>query len=164
MKNYLEKRGITKDRFIQVATSSPTAAEACRILGLRYTTYRSYAKQFDCFYTNQGGKGTSKNMPAKVDYEEMLRGEKRYYLSCNRALKSYLFSHGLKTDECERSGWKGKLPGKEFTQCELHHKDGDNSNQALSNLEIICPNCHSLTETYRGANMSRKIERSARNG
>jgi predicted HNH restriction endonuclease len=46
---------------------------------------------------------------------------------------------------------------------EIHHKDGNNSNNELSNLEIICPNCHSLTENFRGANMSKKIERSIGN-
>lgn len=33
---------------------------------------------------------------------------------------------------------------------ELEHKDGDNSNNARENLEALCPNCHSLTPTWRG--------------
>lgn len=35
---------------------------------------------------------------------------------------------------------------------ELHHIDGDNSNNSLSNLTILCPNCHALTDNYRGKN------------
>lgn len=35
---------------------------------------------------------------------------------------------------------------------ELHHIDGDNLNNNLSNLTLLCPNCHALTDNYRGKN------------
>ena len=31
---------------------------------------------------------------------------------------------------------------------ELHHKDGDYRNNNEDNLELLCPNCHSLTSNY----------------
>jgi len=34
----------------------------------------------------------------------------------------------------------------------LHHEDGDNSNNEISNLCYLCPNCHALTDNYRGRN------------
>ena len=162
MKDYLEKRGITKEEFIRVATESLTCAEACSKLGLKYTTYKRYAEMFECFHPNQSGKGTKKKSSLKLDYEALLKGEIKQFVHGNN-IKRYLFRQGLKEDKCERCGWSGKLPEKEFSQCELHHKDGDNSNNELSNLEIICPNCHSLTGNFRGANMSSKIERSIGN-
>ena len=39
---------------------------------------------------------------------------------------------------------------------ELEHKDGNTSNNARENLEGLCPNCHSITDTWRGRN---KVER-----
>lgn len=33
---------------------------------------------------------------------------------------------------------------------EVHHKDGDKENNESENLELLCPNCHSYTENYRG--------------
>ena len=33
---------------------------------------------------------------------------------------------------------------------EYEHKDGDNTNNARNNVEALCPNCHSQTETWRG--------------
>lgn len=39
---------------------------------------------------------------------------------------------------------------------ELHHKDGDNQNNEIKNLEYRCPNCHALTQTYRGKNKALK--------
>ncbi len=41
---------------------------------------------------------------------------------------------------------------------ELHHMDGDNTNNALPNLQILCPNCHAMTTYYRGSNKKRKAK------
>lgn len=55
-------------------------------------------------------------------------------------------------EECMVCGWKmtndhtGKIP------IELEHIDGDYANNDITNLELLCPNCHSLTKTYKGAN------------
>jgi hypothetical protein len=38
---------------------------------------------------------------------------------------------------------------------ELDHIDGNNENNALENLRLLCPNCHALTSTYRGKNQKR---------
>lgn len=48
------------------------------------------------------------------------------------------------------SEWMGKpIP------LELHHKDGNHYNNDLSNLEILCPNCHAQTDNYRGKNIGK---------
>lgn len=39
---------------------------------------------------------------------------------------------------------------------ELDHIDGDHQNNTLSNLRLLCPNCHALTPTYRGKNIGKK--------
>lgn len=36
---------------------------------------------------------------------------------------------------------------------ELEHIDGNSENNDLSNLTLLCPNCHSLTSTYKGRNI-----------
>lgn len=51
---------------------------------------------------------------------------------------------------CNRCGlgeWMG-----EPLVLELEHKDGDRTNNKRNNLECLCPNCHSLTKTWRGRN------------
>ena len=35
---------------------------------------------------------------------------------------------------------------------ELHHRDGDRTNNVLTNLELVCPNCHAQTDNYRAKN------------
>lgn len=66
------------------------------------------------------------------------------------------FSDVLKIKEhrCENCGldtWLGKkIP------LEVHHIDGNRRNNDLNNLQLLCPNCHYLTDTYRGRNINNK--------
>ena len=34
----------------------------------------------------------------------------------------------------------------------LHHKDVNYTNNTIDNLQVLCPNCHSLTDTHRNLN------------
>lgn len=65
-------------------------------------------------------------------------------------LRIKLLKAGIKKHKCETCNgteWNGKpIP------LELSHKNGNNSDHRLENLEMICPNCHALTDTYRGKN------------
>lgn len=49
--------------------------------------------------------------------------------------------------KCGLSEWLGQK-----IVLELEHKDGNNTNNVRENLEGLCPNCHSLTDTWRGRN------------
>lgn len=54
---------------------------------------------------------------------------------------------------CGITDWNGKP-----LSFELEHKDGNNLNNDRQNLEVLCPNCHSQTTTWRGRNKSiRKV-------
>ena len=61
---------------------------------------------------------------------------------------------GLKQNRCERCGiteWRG-----EPLSMQLHHVNGDGSDNRLENIVFLCPNCHSQTDTYGGRNGHRK--------
>ena len=62
-----------------------------------------------------------------------------------RLLSDKVFEH--KCYNCDKISWLNQI-----IPLELHHMDGDNSNNALSNLTLLCPNCHALTDNYRGKN------------
>ena len=38
---------------------------------------------------------------------------------------------------------------------EIHHIDGNAYNNTLTNVILLCPNCHSLTDTYKAKNTGR---------
>lgn len=74
----------------------------------------------------------------------------------NMALKRTLINYHKWKDECKECGlseWRGKK-----LVLELDHIDGDTSNNTIENLRFLCPNCHSLTDAFRGrsTNSSRK--------
>ena len=52
---------------------------------------------------------------------------------------------------CGISEWQGHK-----ISLELEHKDGNNANNERYNLEGLCPNCHSITDTWRGRNKPSK--------
>lgn len=53
---------------------------------------------------------------------------------------------------CSRCGWSEVNPYSGNIPIELEHIDGNSDNNNLDNLELLCPNCHSLTKTYKGLN------------
>ena len=68
----------------------------------------------------------------------------------SKYIRQYLFKkYGNK---CSRCGWHevnsytGKIP------LEIEHIDGNYMNNNENNLDLICPNCHSLTGTYKRLN------------
>lgn len=63
-------------------------------------------------------------------------------------IKLRILKEGLKEPKCERCGrteWEGQsIP------LELHHLNGNHKDNRLENLQILCPNCHALTDNYSG--------------
>jgi len=64
-------------------------------------------------------------------------------------LKKLLFDSGLKQHICEECGATETWNGKPLT-LQLHHIDGNSGNNDPSNAQILCPNCHSQTDNFRG--------------
>jgi len=48
---------------------------------------------------------------------------------------------------CGIGDWNGKT-----IVLELEHKNGKSWDNSEENVALICPNCHSQTDTYKGAN------------
>lgn len=69
----------------------------------------------------------------------------------SRTIKRMLADiEGYKCSSCGISDWMGKR-----ITLELEHKDGNSDNNSPDNVCLICPNCHSQTPTYKGANKGR---------
>lgn len=66
-------------------------------------------------------------------------------------VRRYLFDKYNNT--CALCGWNKVNPFSLRSALEVDHIDGDSENNAEANLRVICPNCHSLTGSYRNLNM-----------
>jgi len=54
---------------------------------------------------------------------------------------------------CQRCGWHELNQFTGNVPLQVHHIDGDCTNNKLENLQLLCPNCHSLTETFGARNV-----------
>lgn len=65
-----------------------------------------------------------------------------------KTIKKYLFVRDGNTCSCCKiSEWQGKS-----IVFDLEHKDGNSDNNFEQNLCLLCPNCHSQTNTYKAKN------------
>ena len=69
------------------------------------------------------------------------------YKSDNQRLIRRLLNADLIIYQCNRCAIIDSWNNKPIT-LQLHHKDGDNQNYEIENLELLCPNCHSQTENF----------------
>jgi transposase-like protein len=96
-------------------------------------------------------RGVIKPRPRGEPIEDILAAGRRR----NRNhVKLRLLDAGLKDRRCEQCGlaeWQG-CP----LSLELHHVNGDGLENRLENLLLLCPNCHSQTDTWGGRGQKRK--------
>ena len=97
-------------------------------------------------------RGQTRFIDKQVLIDENILTE-RSYVSSSR-VRILLFKLKLKPQQCECckiTKWQGKP-----ISFELHHINGVSSDNRLDNLTILCPNCHSITENYRGKNIKKQ--------
>ena len=56
-------------------------------------------------------------------------------------------------NSCQICGWNKEHPSTHKVPLQIHHIDGDCKNNKKENLQLLCPNCHSLTETFGALNV-----------
>ena len=149
-------RKYSDDQLIEAVARSISQAAVLRMLGIfvgggNYETVMRRIRDLGLDTSHWLGqahlRGKTHNWGRRRSLAEILRPGTRY--QTNR-LKRRLIRAGLVQRRCDRCGleeWLGKpIP------LELNHIDGDRENNSLNNLQLICPNCHALTDTYRGRN------------
>jgi len=73
--------------------------------------------------------------------------------------KKYLFeSRGEKCEECGQEPIHNNKP----LTLQIDHVDGNSDNNALENLRILCPNCHTQTETYGAKGQGNKFQKNTK--
>lgn len=155
----------TDDELIAAVKSSVTMSQVLRILGdekCKSRTRNFVQKRIQELNLNTShflGQAHARGItrigmvyPKKLTIEEFF-----VHGDFKRATKNRLFQEGLKEKKCEwceLTEWRGQP-----ISLELDHIDGDKTNNTLSNLRILCPNCHAQTPTYRGRNIKKHKRR-----
>lgn len=149
----------TDDQLRQAVSRSKSLSHVISALGMSPRSAQNHARM----------RGHVERLGLSTEHFEIVRGtrtrksldeilvEGRH--TDSGSLRKRLIRAGYKKSECEGCGlseWRG-----EPIALELDHVNGVHDDNRLSNLRILCPNCHSLTPTWRGRN-TKKTRDSAR--
>jgi hypothetical protein len=140
MRNDILTRKTDVERWI---VENRPKAYICRQLQCKPSTLESYLRKWNIEYSgNQGERGlkVSNQRKTAIEYADKQYGVK------TPLLRKKLIQDGLKQECCEMCGineWMGNK-----LTLELHHVDGNRFNNSVNNLQILCPNCHSLTPNH----------------
>ena len=137
----------------EIVLRHKSAASVFRELGMSHTggnhkILHKYIKKFDINVGHFTGACWNKGMKGeytapRVSTEDILNNKATI---SNSKIRRRFIKEGILANKCYKCGildWLG-----EPLNFHLHHKDGNNENNARENLENRCPNCHSQTETY----------------
>lgn len=68
-----------------------------------------------------------------------------------KLLKPLIAIRGHQCECCKNTEWLGQP-----INLQVHHIDGDRTNNELSNLQLLCLNCHSYTNNFGSKNQKQK--------
>lgn len=74
-------------------------------------------------------------------------------LGLSQTIRSYLLTES--NNSCSKCGFDTPHPNDGRTILEINHINGDGTDHSPFNLEVLCPNCHALTSSYRGRNIGK---------
>ena len=153
----MRRRTWTQEDLIKAAKKSTSIRQVLFRLNLKqaggnYSQIKKYLKSYKIDIKHFKGRGWNKGLTGfknpRIPLDKILVIDSGYQ---SYKLKNRLFIAKLKLPKCEECGWAevsndGRIP------LELDHINGDNRDNRLKNLRILCPNCHSLKPTHRGKN------------
>ena len=160
----MSKTGYTISDVRQAVIENNSIAGVLRKLGLRpvggnYRTIKRMIADNEIDTSHFTGQGWNVGLAFKpnkgVTYQELFVPNSSYKCSW-RLREHYKKATGIShCEKCSLTLWQGRpIP------LEIHHLNGNHTDNRLENLQLLCPNCHALTNNYRGrARLSAHSER-----
>jgi hypothetical protein len=148
---------------IEIEVGKRAADTLCKCEGCREQPKRNFDERVDnCLFCS---KELGPNLIKYCSYDCQIRFQRKLYIEAWKAgnedgisakysisahIRNYLFEKY--DNQCAKCGWGEVNPHTGRIPLEVEHIDGNFRNNVEENLILLCPNCHSLTATYKGAN------------
>ncbi len=153
-------RRYDKEWLTELCSSSYSYAEVLRKAGRQQgggaqATLKKKIKEFEIDISHFTGMRwqDSPNQPPQ-QYKEKYSIDEIFVKNSSitqKVLRGYVERHQIIEYKCQNCGCNGNWQGGKIA-LEIDHIDGDHTNNEITNLRYLCPNCHALTDTYRGRN------------
>lgn len=137
---------------------APFGAKPSNVQRVRTETY-GHCLHCGAPLTSKKKKYCNNQCQREYEYHEFIKDWKKGLISgtvgdawidTSGYIRRYIFEKF--NNKCSKCGWAEINPFTGTLPLEIEHVDGDSTNNKEENLTLLCPNCHSLTKTYRGAN------------
>lgn len=138
------RKNFTKEEIELAISNTKSMIGAARYLGISRDKFKRYAMTYNLYEPNQSGRGMRKK---KVYTDEEVFSNRGCEVSSTILINRLKDKREWCCEKCGISEWFGRP-----LSLEIHHIDGNRHNNELSNLQILCPNCHSLTDNWRSRN------------
>lgn len=143
---------LTKEEIEQYAKESTNWKELMTKCG--YTNYgcRTYLKKKLDSYNISILHFTRIKSNKRYTHEEIFKQNSEYNSMTHikkKLIKYYDWKY--ECSKCKLSEWMGQL-----IPIEVDHINGIHTDNRIENLRFLCPNCHALTDTYKGKNIKNK--------
>lgn len=147
-------RLIADSRFYLVHEGTKMKTTNCIWCGRNYTPTRWSARKY-CTQICQSQHRKQKSV------ELWLSGQDEGWTGKTVQLKRFIRNYLKDTygSACSRCGWDEYHPVDGRSLTEVDHIDGNAKNCSTENLRILCPNCHSMTDTHRARNKNSQRKR-----
>ncbi len=115
-------------------------------------------KKIENVYSSKSNRFCSEKCRHRHTFEKYIRkwksGEESGLYSngytISKHIRDYLFEKN--NNKCEICGWGEVNLNTNKIPLQIHHKDGNCQNNNEDNLQLLCPNCHSLTDNFGSRN------------
>jgi hypothetical protein len=154
----MRKRSWSETQLREGASDALSIRQLLSLLGLKeaggnYKQIKQYIAEYQVDISHFRGQNWNKGLTGvkkpHIKLEDILVINSKYQ---SYKLKKRLFDAGLKEKKCEICTWAQKASDGRIP-LELDHINGDNLDNRIKNLRVLCPNCHSLQSTHRGKNI-----------
>lgn len=141
---------LSEEDFAQLVKESRSFQDLAQRIGYEKTgggtqeALKKVVKERELDTSHFTGQGWNKG---QHDYSTFVNGFNKH--NGKNTLKAIIALRGRKCECCGLTEWLGQP-----ITLEIHHIDGIHNNNELSNIQLLCPNCHSYTDTYHGKNIN----------
>jgi hypothetical protein len=143
---------LSKEQFEQYAKESNNWKELMSKCGYTNFGCRTYLKKKLELFDINISHFTSQSTNKKYSFEDIFKENSTYTtMKCIKNKLINQFNWKYECSSCKLSEWMGqKIP------IEIDHINGIHTDNRIENLRFLCPNCHALTDTYKGRNIKNK--------